>query len=68
MAARHAASPIFDEISMTGDSMEAVTFHDQSAQMTVVWLQDNNPSAAEQQNHKPDVPAQDQGDSEMDLE
>ena len=32
------ASPAFDEISSTSEGMEAVTFHDQSAQMTVVWL------------------------------
>jgi len=36
----------FDEISATGEGMEAVTFHDQSAGMTVVWLQD--PSQVEQ--------------------
>ncbi|HZM01666.1 MAG TPA: hypothetical protein VFC44_01470 [Candidatus Saccharimonadales bacterium] len=36
----------FDEISSTGEGMEAVTFHDQSAGMTVVWLQD--PSQVEQ--------------------
>jgi hypothetical protein len=28
-------TPTFDEISSTGEGMEAVTFHDQSAQMTV---------------------------------
>jgi hypothetical protein len=43
---RHGA-PKFDEISSTGEGMEAVTFHDQSAQMTVVWLQDNSPATAE---------------------
>jgi anti-sigma factor RsiW len=46
---RHAAPPIFDEISSTSDSMEAVTFHDQSGQMTVVWLQDNSPQATPKQ-------------------
>jgi hypothetical protein len=41
-------SPAFDEISSSGEGMEAVTFHDQSAQMTVVWLQDNSPAAQAQ--------------------
>jgi anti-sigma factor RsiW len=40
MAVWQEASPTFDEISSTSEGMEAVTFHDQSAQMTVVWLQD----------------------------
>ena len=48
MATVRSASPNFEEISTTGEGMEAVTFHDQSAQMTVVWLQDNSPSAAAQ--------------------
>jgi hypothetical protein len=34
--------PTFDEISATDQGMEAVTFHDQSAGMTVVWLQDSS--------------------------
>ncbi|HEY3854930.1 MAG TPA: hypothetical protein VGO67_11095 [Verrucomicrobiae bacterium] len=34
--------PNFDEISATNQGMDAVTFHDQSAGMTVVWLQDNS--------------------------
>jgi anti-sigma factor RsiW len=41
-------SSAFDEISSTGEGMEAVTFHDQSAQMTVVWLQDNSALPADQ--------------------
>jgi anti-sigma factor RsiW len=41
-------APSFDEISSTGEGMEAVTFHDQSAQMTVVWLQDSSAGAADQ--------------------
>jgi len=44
MAIRQHAAPTFDEISSTIDGMEAVTFHDQSSQMTVVWLQDKNPA------------------------
>ncbi len=34
--------PTFDEISATNQGMDAVTFHDQSAGMTVVWLQDSS--------------------------
>ena len=34
--------PTFDEVSSTNQGMDAVTFHDQSAGMTVVWLQDNS--------------------------
>jgi hypothetical protein len=40
LAVKPFATPTFDEISATGEGMEAVTFHDQSAGMTVVWLQD----------------------------
>jgi hypothetical protein len=42
MATRHTAAPTFDEISSTGEGMEAVTFHDQTAGMTVVWLADTS--------------------------
>jgi len=45
LAVRQTSSPTFDEISSTGEGMEAVTFHDQAAQMTVVWLQDNTAAA-----------------------
>ena len=45
LAVWQGASPSFDEISSTGEGMEAVTFHDQSAQMTVVWLQDSRAAA-----------------------
>lgn len=48
LAAVRSGTPTFDEISSTGEGMEAVTFHDQSAQMTVVWLQDNSPAPAAQ--------------------
>jgi hypothetical protein len=41
-------SPAFDESASTGEGMEAVTFHDQSAQMTVVWLQDNSAAGQDQ--------------------
>ena len=46
MAVRQNGPPTFDEISSTIDGMEAVTFHDQTSQMTVVWLQDNTPASA----------------------
>jgi hypothetical protein len=48
LAAVRNGGPTFDQISSTGDGMEAVTFRDQSAQMTVVWLQDNSPAPAAQ--------------------
>ena len=41
-------APTFDEISSTSEAMDAVTFHDQSAQMTVIWLQDRNAAAEDQ--------------------
>jgi anti-sigma factor RsiW len=47
MAVVRHGSQTFDEVSSTGAGMEAVTFHDQSAQMTVVWLQDNSPATAD---------------------
>jgi negative regulator of sigma E activity len=46
LAVKPLTPPTFDEITSTGEGMEAVTFHDQSAGMTVVWLQD--PSQIEQ--------------------
>ncbi|HEY3861760.1 MAG TPA: hypothetical protein VGO59_07725 [Verrucomicrobiae bacterium] len=48
LSLRQAATPSFDEISSVGEGMEAVTFHDQSAQMTVVWLQNNGGPADNQ--------------------
>jgi anti-sigma factor RsiW len=38
----HPKFPVYDDVSMTDGGMQAVTFHDQTAHMTVVWLQDNN--------------------------
>jgi hypothetical protein len=67
IAAKKAGFPTYDELSVTGENMEAVTFHDQSAQMTVVWLQENTPAAStKQQNQKTVVPTQD--DPGVDLE
>jgi hypothetical protein len=45
--------PTFDEICATDQGMEAVTFHDQSAQMTVVWLQDSGQASAAAQPANP---------------
>jgi anti-sigma factor RsiW len=40
-------APTFDELTSTGEGMEAVSFHDQSGQMTVVWLDDGAPAQEE---------------------
>ncbi|MGZ4963131.1 MAG: hypothetical protein ACXWKG_03450 [Limisphaerales bacterium] len=37
-----------DEVTATSDDMSALTFHDQSAGMTVVWLQDTDQSATDE--------------------
>jgi hypothetical protein len=47
VAVKQARTPVYDEISSTIDGMEAVTFHDQSSQATIVWLEDNAPVASE---------------------
>ncbi len=39
-----------DEVTATSDEMSALTFHDQSAGMTVVWLQDNDQPATDENN------------------
>jgi hypothetical protein len=56
--------PTFDEISATGQGMEAVTFHDQSAGMTVVWLQDSTPASETAQPAKTSAPADANSDVE----
>jgi hypothetical protein len=38
------ATPALDETSSTGEGLEAVTFHDEAAGMTVVWLNDTAPA------------------------
>ena len=58
--------PAFDEISATGQGMEAVTFHDQSAEMTVVWLQDSSQTSGTTQPAKISVP--DESHSDFDTE
>jgi len=60
-------APTFDEISSTGEGMEAVTFHDQSAQMTVVWLQDSS-AGAEDQSAKKTIRYEDEPGTVIDLE
>ncbi len=68
MAVQHAGSPTFDEICVTGEGMEAVTFHDQSAQLTVVWLQDNRPAPAEDQPAQNSFRFEDDSDKVIDVE
>lgn len=64
---RHRHAPTFDEISATSNAMEAVTFHDQSGQMTVVWLQDSSPVAAPSApNIQSPTKTTDESDGEMD--
>ncbi len=65
LAVKPPALPTFDEISSTGEGMEAVTFHDQSAGMTVVWLAD---TAQAQPTETPAVKTPDTGDSEVEME
>jgi hypothetical protein len=44
------APATIDEVSTTSDEMSALTFRDQSAGMTVVWLQDNTDQSAQDEN------------------
>ncbi len=67
LAVLRGGSPAFDETSSTGDGMEAVTFHDQSAQMTVVWLQDSS-AAAEVSPIQKAIPAEEASGTVIDLE
>jgi negative regulator of sigma E activity len=67
LAVVRGGAPAFDEISSTGDGMEAVTFHDQSAQMTVVWLQDSS-AATEVQPVKKIIRNEDEHGTVIDLE
>ncbi|MGO8696963.1 MAG: anti-sigma factor family protein [Limisphaerales bacterium] len=61
-------TPTFDEICATSDAMEAVTYHDQSGQMTVVWLQNSSPAAPQRAvpNVKSPTQTTDESDGEMD--
>jgi anti-sigma-K factor RskA len=44
------SKPSYDEVTTTSDEMSALTFHDQSAGMTVVWLQDNTDQPVQDEN------------------
>jgi len=67
VAIKQAGVPAFDEISSTIDGMEAVTFHDQSSQTTIVWLQDNTPAAVEQKPAPQPVKSQVEPESVVDM-
>jgi hypothetical protein len=56
--------PTFDEISATDEGMEAVTFHDQSAELTVVWLQDSSQTSGAGQPAKTSIPEEAHSDFE----
>ncbi|MGP8199943.1 MAG: hypothetical protein ACLQU4_10615 [Limisphaerales bacterium] len=57
--------PAFDETSSTGEGMEAITFHDQAAGMTVVWLTDTTPA---QPAESPDLKTPPAGNPEVEVE
>jgi anti-sigma factor RsiW len=44
------SAPLYEEVTTTSDEMTALTFHDQSAGMTVIWLQDKNDQPATDEN------------------
>jgi anti-sigma-K factor RskA len=44
------SGPRYEEVTTTSDDMTALTFHDQSAGMTVIWLQDKNDQPATDEN------------------
>lgn len=58
--------PSFDEISATGEGMEAVTYHDQSTGMTVVWLADSQESQSTES--ATDVKSPDAPDPQVEME
>jgi hypothetical protein len=66
LAVNQMRRPTFDEITSTDQGMEAVTFHDQSAEMTVVWLQDNSQTSEVVEPAKASVP--DDGSSDVEME
>jgi len=68
LAVRPPSLPTFDEISSTGEGMEAVTFNDQSANMTVVWLADPNAVETSQPLESPQPKTADSADSEVEME
>lgn len=50
MSMSQMSAPGYEEVTSTSDDMTALTFHDQSAGMTVVWLQDNSEQSAPDEN------------------
>jgi anti-sigma factor RsiW len=66
LAVKQMHRPTFDEISDTNAGMDAVTFHDQSAEMTVVWLQDSSQTSGTAQPAKTSVPDEANSDVETD--
>lgn len=71
LALKPFAPPTFDEIASTGDGIEAVTFHDQAAGMTVVWLSDTSdqdPPADTTAPAPDNTKTQDTGDSEVEMD
>jgi ferric-dicitrate binding protein FerR (iron transport regulator) len=68
LAVKPPTLPAFDEISSTGEGMEAVTFHDQSAGMTVVWLADTEQAQPTETIETPAVKTPDTGDTEVEME
>jgi ferric-dicitrate binding protein FerR (iron transport regulator) len=67
VAVRQAVPPSYDEISTTIDGMEAVTFHDQSSQTTIIWLQDNTQATVEQKPVPPSAEPHDEPESVIDM-
>jgi anti-sigma factor RsiW len=47
MIAQFRSGSAFDELTSTSDDMEAVTFHDHTGGMTVVWLQERGAEASQ---------------------
>jgi anti-sigma-K factor RskA len=65
VAVKPHAPPALDEISSTGEGMEAVTFHDQATGMTVVWLTDTAPARPVE---SPDAQTPDTEDTKVEVE
>jgi anti-sigma factor RsiW len=65
LAVKPPALPAFEEISATGEGMEAVTYHDQSAGMTVVWLADTEQA---QTIETPAAKTPETGDTQVEME
>ena len=43
-------APAFEDYTVTSDDMDSLTFHDNTAGMTVVWLQEKNPQDPQNEN------------------